>query len=146
MSNESFRDVFLKKVISDYNNHLSLEKNLQGKLDSMTKIRMHNTVEYRRLFEIKTEQSYFVSYLIRIINHISSKDEAFLLDFSNKKSLIKGIVNTWKKNDIKGMRKRRKELGDKTIDLMKKLIGNSVSKVENYLDFLEQEMKGVKWN
>jgi len=143
MSNESFRDIFLKKMISDYNNHLSLEKNLQGKLDSMTKIRMHNTVEYRRLFEIKTEQSYFVSYLIRIIDHISSKDEAFLLDFSNKKSLIKGIVNTWKKNDIKGMRKRRKELGDKTIDLMKKLIGNSVSKVENYLDFLEQEMKGV---
>tara|TARA_B100000131_G_scaffold82991_1_gene79966 strand:+ start:670 stop:1101 length:432 start_codon:yes stop_codon:yes gene_type:complete len=143
MSNESFRDIFLKKMISDYNNHLSLEKNLQGKLDSMTKIRMHNTVEYRRLFEIKTEQSYFVSYLIRIIDHISSKDEAFLLDFSNKKSLIKGIVNTWKKNDIKGMRKRRKELGSKTIDLMKKLIGNSVSKVENYLDFLEQEMKGV---
>jgi len=143
MSNESFRDVFLKKMISDYNNHLSLEKNLQGKLDSMTKIRMHNTVEYRRLFEIKTEQSYFVSYLIRIIDHISNKDEAFLLDFSNKKSLIKGIVNTWKKNDIKGMRKRRKELGGKTIDLMKKLIGNSVSKVENYLDFLEQEMKGV---
>ena len=143
MSNESFRDIFLKKMISDYNNHLSLEKNLQGKLDSMTKIRMHNTVEYRRLFELKTEQSYFVSYLIRIINHISSKDEAFLLDFSNKKSLIKGIVNTWKKNDIKGMRRRRKELGGKTIDLMKKLIGNSVSKVENYLDFLEQEMKGV---
>ena len=143
MSNESFRDVFLKKIISDYNNHLSLEKNLQSKLDSMTKIRMHNTVEYRRLFELKTEQSYFVSYLIRIIDHISSKDEAFLLDFSNKKSLIKGVVNTWKKNDIKGMRKRRKELGDKTIDLMKKLIGNSVSKVENYIDFLEQELKGV---
>lgn len=143
MSNESFKDVFLKKIVSDYNNHLSLERNLQEKLDGMTKLRMHNTVEYRRLFELKTEQSYFVSYLIRVIDHLSNKDESFLLDFSSKKSLIKGFVNTCKKNDIKDMRKRRKELGGKTIDLMKKLIGNSVSKVENYIDFLGQEMKGL---
>jgi len=143
MSNESDVKIFLNRLVSDYNNHLSLEKNLQEKLNGMTKLKLYNTVEYRKLFEIKTEQSYFVSYLIRIIGHLSDKNINYVLQFKNKKSLIKSFIKTCKKNDIKNIRKQRKELGDRTIELMKKLIGNSVSKIENYLDFLEKEIKGI---
>lgn len=143
MSNESDVKFFLNRLVSDYNNHLSLEKNLQEKLNGMTKLKLYNTVEYRKLFEIKTEQSYFVSYLIRIIDHLSNKNINYVLQFKNKKSLIKSFVKTCKKNDIKNIRKQRKELGDRTIELMKKLIGNSVSKIEKYLDFLEKEVKGI---
>ena len=50
-----------------------------------------------------------------------------------------------KKNDINGIRKMRKNVGDDGIKLIKKGINKSVSKINEYISILGDEIKESEW-
>ena len=143
MSNEDFRKVFAEKVLSDYRNHLFLYQRLQKEENKMVGVGLGNTVEYRRLFELTQEQRYFVTYLKKIIEYVDKKDVDYMNNFFSKKQSILGLVNVWKKYDIKTVRKLRNKHGSAAVEVMKKSINNSVYKIEKYIDSLEKELKGI---
>ena len=143
MSNEDFRKSFAEKVLSDYRNHLLLYQRLQKEENKMVGVGLINTVEYRRLFELTQEQRYFVTYLKKIIEYVDKKGDDYMNNFFSKKSSIIGLVNVWKKYDIKTVRKLRNKHGSSAVEVMKKSINNSVYKIEKYIDSLEKELKGI---
>lgn len=143
MSNEDFRKSFAEKVLSDYRNHLFLYKRLQKEENKMIGVGLGNTVEYRRLFELTQEQRYFVTYLKKIIEYVDKKGDDYMNNFFSKKQSILGLVNVWKKYDIKTVRKLRNKHGSAAVEVMKKSINNSVYKIEKYIDSLEKELKGI---
>ena len=143
MSNESFRKSFAEKVLSDYRNHLFLYQRLEKEENKMIGLGLGDTVEYRRLFELTMEQRYFVTYLKKIIEYVYKKGDDYINNFFSKKSSILGLVNVWKKYDIKTVRKLRNKHGSGAVEVMKKSINNSVYKIEKYIDSLEKELKGI---
>ena len=143
MSNEDFRKAFAEKVLSDYRNHLFLYQRLQKEENKMVGVGLSNTVEYRRLFELTQEQRYFVTYLKKIIEYVDKKGDDYMNNFFSKKQSILGLVNVWKKYDIKTVRKLRNKHGSAAVEVMKKSINNSVYKIEKYIDSLEEELKGI---
>ena len=143
MSNEDFRKAFAEKVLSDYRNHLFLYQRLQKEENRMVGVGLGNTLEYRRLFELTQEQRYFVTYLKKIIEYVDKKDVDYMNNFFSKKQSILGLVNVWKKYDIKTVRKLRNKHGNGAVEVMKKSINNSVYKIEKYIDSLEKELKGI---
>ena len=56
------------------------------------------------------------------------------------------MINVWKKNDINSIRKMRKNIGNDGVNLVKKGINKSVSKINEYISILGNEIKESGWS
>ena len=122
---------------------VATEKDLMKKLDHMKKLGLANTQNYKLLVQIKTEQSYFIAYLYRVFEFLVIKNPSLLPKLSADDFRIRGMINVWKKSDIKDVRKMRKDIGNGGVTLMKNSIENSINKVKQYIEALEKRIKGI---
>ena len=141
MENEKIEKYISDKILKDFNNHLSLEKKLLVQVKSMEKNGLQSTIQYKKLVGIKTEQSYFVSYLYRLLEFLSS-DKIIITEKTSPKDMkIKNMIQVWKKSDYKFIRNLRKGIGDDGVTLMKNSVDNSILKVNEYIVDLVNNIK-----
>jgi len=143
MESKKIEEYISEKFIKDFNNHLALEHKLLDEVKKMEKSGLQNTVEYKRLVGIKTEQSYFISYLYRLIELLNSNDGQLLKNLSPENMKIKRMIQVWKKSDYKFIRNMRKGIGDSGVSLMKNSVDKSILKVNEYIVDLGNKVKDL---
>ena len=122
---------------------VATERDLVKRLDYMKKLGLATTHDYKLLVQVKTEQSYFVAYLYRVFEFLIVRNPSLLPKLSADDFRIKGMINVWRKSDIKDVRKMRKDIGNGGVTLMKNSIENSINKVKQYIEALEKRIKGI---
>lgn len=141
MENEKVEKYISEKILKDFNNHLSLEQKLLSQVKTMEQNGLQTTIQYKRLVGIKTEQSYFVCYLYRLLEFLNSDNNAITKNSSPKDMKIKNMIQIWKKTDYKFIRKMRKGIGDDGVTLMKNSVDKSILKVNEYIVDLVNNIK-----
>lgn len=143
MESKKIEEYLAKKMLEDFNNHLALEQKLLQEVRNMEKTGLQRTVEYKRMVGLKTEQSYFVSYLYRLLELFNSRDSSILENLSPKNMRIKSMIQVWKKSDYKFIRNMRKGIGDNGVNLMKNSVDKSILKVNEYIVDLGNKVKDL---
>tara|TARA_B000000557_G_C20804521_1_gene457050 strand:- start:438 stop:869 length:432 start_codon:yes stop_codon:yes gene_type:complete len=143
METEEIEKHVSEKFLRDFNNHLALEQQLLDQVKKMEKTGLQNTIEYKRMVGIKTEQSYFISYMYRLIELLNSNSDLLMGNISPENIRIKRMIQVWKKADFKFIRNMRKDIGDDGVNLMKKCVNNSILKVNEYISDLGNSVKDL---
>ena len=141
MKSEEIEKQVSEKFLRDFNNHLALEQQLLEQVKKMENSGLQNTIEYKRMVGIKTEQSYFISYMYRLIELLNSNSDLLSSGLSPENFRIKRMIQVWKKSDFKFIRNMRKDIGDDGVNLMKKCVNNSILKVNEYISDLGNSVK-----
>lgn len=145
MSNEDLLKHLESKILKDFEASLLLEKKVLKELQQMENIGLNKTESYMALMQYKISISYFCVYLYKLYELLRNLDRKILIKISPDEMRIKRMINVWKKNDINGIRKMRKNVGDDGIKLIKKGINKSVSKINEYISILGDEIKESGW-
>lgn len=145
MSNEDLLKHLESKILKDFEASLLLEKKVLKELQQMENIGLNKTESYMALMQYKISISYFCVYLYKLYELLRNLDRKILIKISPDEMRIKRMINVWKKNDINGIRKMRKNVGDDGIKLIKKGINKSVSKINEYISILGDEIKESEW-
>ncbi len=142
-SNENLIKIIENTILRDFEKSLEIEKKFQTEATKMEQVGLGRSNAYMHLIEEKLTISYFTAYLYRLFEVIRTLDPSNIKNISPEEMRIKRNVQMWKKNDIKNIRKMRKEVGNGGVDLMKKSINNSISRLNKYIELLGAGIKDL---
>lgn len=142
MSSEIIK-VLEERVLKDFQSSITLEKKYEKELQSMQKLGLGQSNGYLKVLEEKITISYFAAYLYRLFDYFRTLDENVLRNISPNEMRIKRMLQMWKKNDINAVRKMRKGVGNGGVDLMKRSVTTGISRVNEYIEYLGNEIKDL---
>ena len=146
MSNEDLLKRIEDRILKDFQASLLLEKKVLKELQQMESIGLDKSESYVTLMQYRISISYFCAYLWKLGELLRNLDIEILIKISPDEMRIKRMISVWKKNDINSIRKMRKKIGDDGVNLIKKGINKSVSKINEYISILGNDIKESKWN
>ena len=148
MSNEDLLKRIEDRILKDFQASLLLEKKVLKELQQMESIGLDKSESYVTLMQYRISISYFCAYLWKLGELLRNLDIEILRNNINNsiEMRIKRMISVWKKNDINSIRKMRKKIGDDGVNLIKKGINKSVSKINEYISILGNDIKESKWN
>ncbi len=146
MSNEDLLKHIEDRILKDFQASLLLEKKVLKELQQMENIGLDKSESYVALMQYRISISYFCAYLWKLGELLRILDRKILIKISPDEMRIKRMISVWKKNDINSIRKMRKNIGDDGVNLIKKGINKSVSKINEYISILGNDIKESKWN
>lgn len=142
-SNENLIKIIENTILRDFEKSLEIEKKFQREVSKMEQIGLGRSNEYMHLIEERLTVSYFTAYLYRLFEIIRKLEPSNIKNISPEEMRIKRNVQMWKKNDIKNIRKMRKEVGSGGVDLIKKSINNGISRINRYIELLGAGIKDL---
>ena len=146
MSNEDLFKFLEDKILKDFQASLNLEKKVLKELQQMESIGLNKSESYVTLMQYRVSISYFCAYLWKLGELLRNLDREIIIKISPDEMRIKRMINVWKKNDINSIRKMRKNIGNDGVNLVKKGINKSVSKINEYISILGNEIKESGWS
>lgn len=141
MSIDNLKEIVKQKILEDFKKCQNLEQEYQKEISKMEQIGLSNSNGYVSLIAKRLTVSYFTAYLYRIIKFIKGADLEVITNISRNEMRLKRNIQMWKKNDIKKVRKMRKQIGEDGVSLMKKSINESILKIDEYVDSLGEGIR-----
>lgn len=141
MEIQHLRKLIESRILEDYSNILNLEKEYQKQIKEYIRLGLDRSESYSSLIEEKVMVSYYAAYLFRIYEIVKTLDDNLLTNISSEEMRIKRTIQMWKKNDIKNVRKMRKSVGNGGVEMMKKCINLSISKINEYVSLLGEGVR-----
>lgn len=136
MSIDNLKEIVRQKILEDFKKCQNLEQEYQKEISKMEQIGLSKSNGYVSLIAKRLTVSYFAAYLYRIIKFVKGADLEVITNISRNEMRLKRTIQMWKKNDIKKVRKMRKQIGEDGVSLMKKSINESILKIDDYVDSL----------